>query len=239
VRTIKKRNEPPAFVEWRVPRLAAHAAPGMVCNYEELRRHPAVIAAVADSLLAEQGSICAYTGVRIAAGSSHIEHLKPQKYCAYGEDADYKNLVACWPEPNCAFEPEYGARKKGSWPSPDETALFVSPLSPRCDERFVFNRHGEINPADAADAAAKETITRLGLDHRTLTEYRRQAIRGALAPRSKPIRLTDARRLLHRLDDDAARLDSGEAVTLSPFCFAVRQLVAKEIRKLEAIVKKP
>ena len=239
MRTIKKRNEPLSYVEWRAPRVAASAAPGMVCNYAELRRHPAVIQAVEDGLLAEQGSICAYTGVRIGPGSFHIEHLKPQKHCAYGEDADYRNLVACWPEPDCPFEPEYGARKKGGWPSPDETALFVSPLSPACGGRFLFNRHGEIDAANSVDAAAKETIRRLGLDHRTLTEYRRQAIRGALSPRSKPIRLTDARRLLRRLDADAEQVDNGGAIMLSPFCFAIRQVVAKEIKKLEAIVKKP
>lgn len=54
MRTSKKRNEPLSYVEWRAPRVAASAAPGMVCNYAELRRHPAVIQAVEDGLLAEQ-----------------------------------------------------------------------------------------------------------------------------------------------------------------------------------------
>jgi uncharacterized protein (TIGR02646 family) len=237
VRTINKRNEPRSYVQWRAPRVAANAAPGMVCSYEELRRHPEIITAVEHGLLAEQGWICAYTGCRIAPGTFHVEHLKPQMHCAFGEDADYKNLVACWPEPHCRFEPEYGARRKGSWPAPHETDLFVSPLSPTCGPRFVFNRHGEIQAAQAQDVAAHETIERLGLDHKTLTAFRRQAIHGALRPRSKPIRLTDARKLLRRLDADEGELDKGGTIRLAPFCFAVRQAVAKEIKKLEAIVK--
>ena len=209
----------------------------MVCNYEELRRHPEIITAVENGLLAEQGCICAYTGCRIAPGSFHVEHLKPQRHCTYGEDADYENLVACWPGPGYKPEPAYGARQKGSWPSPDEMRLFVSPLSPACEQRFTFDRHGKVTATNPSDAAANETIQRLVLAHRTLTAFRKEAIRGALAPRCKPIRLTDARKLLRRLDADAGSLDKGGAVKLDPFCFAIRQAVVKEIKKLEAIVK--
>ncbi len=237
MRTISKRNEPPSYIEWRAPRVAANAAPGMLCNYEELRRHPEVITAVENGLLAEQGCICAYTGCRIAPGTFHVEHLKPQTYCAYGEDADYRNLVACWPGPGHKPEPAYGARKKGHWPSPDEMPLFVSPLSPACEQRFTFDRQGRIAVTNPNDSAANETIKRLGLAHDTLTAFRKEAIRGALAPRSKPIRLTEAKKLLHRLDADAEDLDKGGAVRLDPFCFAIRQVVVKEIKKLEAIVK--
>src|SRR5262249_8691972 len=153
VRTIRKRPIPNDLTEWRAPRLAANRTEGMECNYEEVRRAPKVLEAVEDNLFAEQGGICAYTGHRIglkvnntANGTQrdvnfHIEHLIPQRYCNqehgnYGKDAAYDNLVACWPRANCGFEPAYGARKKGSWPSQEDQFQFVSPLLANCSARF-------------------------------------------------------------------------------------------------------
>jgi uncharacterized protein (TIGR02646 family) len=201
--------------------------------------------------LAEQGSLCAYTGQRIDLKSSkpaaasfrevdfHIEHLTPQAHGSQGQDTDYANLVACWPRPNCGFEPAYGARKKGDWPAPSEQSLFVSPLRADCSERFAFNRRGEIKPARAGDTAAETTISRLGLDHHTLATLRREAIRGALNPGLRPIRLAQARRLLNHLRSAAATVDSGGSTRLMPYCFAVEQALEREIRKLEAIERRP
>jgi uncharacterized protein (TIGR02646 family) len=220
----------------------------MDCTYDEMRRSPAVLEAVEDSLLAEQGWICAYTGQRIGIAQTdpsggvrrvvdmHIEHLVPQKHCDYGRDADYDNLVACWPKPNCGFEPAYGARRKGDWPSPQEQALFVSPLQSDCSHRFVFNRRGEISPAVAQDAAAAETITRLGLADETLKALRREAVYGALNPRSRPISLSVARKLSKEIERDFIALDAGQNVKLKMFCFVIKQVLEREIKKLEGIV---
>jgi len=250
LRTLHKRAPPSALTEWRAPRLAARRGEGMECSYGELRRDPDAIRAEEDALLAEQGSLCAYTGHRIritkeGSGATeqrvvgfHMEHVIPQKHCAYGEDTEHRNLVACWPRPNCGFEPAYGARKKGDWPGPEERHRFVSPLQPGCSERFVFNRRGKIAPAKQGDDAAGETIRRLGLADGSLTALRQGAIEGALCPGSRPIQLKDARRLLKQMESDAARLDRGEDVELSPFCFAIQQALAKEIRKLEGILGK-
>lgn len=244
MRTIKKRSPPSALTRWRAPRLAAGRPDGMECTYEELRRHPEALEAVEDSLLAEQGGLCAYTGQRIgietpeAAGPRavdfHLEHLTPQAHDAPGQGTDYANLVACWPRPNCGFEPSYGARKKGDWPSTAEQSLFVSPLRDDCSKRFAFNRRGEIRPARTGDTAAEETIRRLGLCDTTLTALRREAIRGALHPRSRPIRLSQAQRLLSHLRLAAETVDGGGAARLAPYCFAIEQALEKEIRKLAA-----
>jgi uncharacterized protein (TIGR02646 family) len=221
----------------------------MECTYAELRREPNVLEAIENGLFGEQGSICAYTGHRIeltpadSAGDSHravdfhIEHLTPQAHCRYGKDTDYANLVACWPRPNCGFEPAYGARKKGSWPSSSEQAYFVSPLLPDCSARFAFNWRGEIRSAREDDAAACETIKRLGLDHPTLTDLRKAAIRGALYPASQRIRLTDAHKLLKRMQQASEDVNRGISTQLLPFCFAVQPALEREIRKLEAIRK--
>jgi uncharacterized protein (TIGR02646 family) len=247
VRTIRKRVAPNSLTQWRAPRLAANRSEGLECTYEEMRRSSAVLEAIEDNLLAEQGGICAYTGHRIrmmpayaAAGGPrtadfHIEHLTPQVHCAYGQGADYSNLVACWPRPNCGFEPAYGAKRKGSWPSPEEQALFVSPLRADCSARFKFNHLGEIRAAQDDDAAANRTIDRLGLNDSTLTDLRRQAIRGALNPPTRPIRLNEARKLLRGMERDSDDVNQGVFIQLQQFCFAIQPALEREIRKLEAI----
>lgn len=251
MRTIVKRPAPTSLTQWRAPRLGANRPDGMECTYEEMRRTPGVLNAVEDGLFAEQGGLCAYTGHRIArmpaesvmgvqrAVDFHIEHLKPQAHCAYGEDAEYANLVACWPRPDCGFEPAYGARKKGAWPSVAEQAQFVSPLRADCSARFTFSWRGEISAAMSNDTAADDTILRLGLKDRTLAAYRREAIRGALNPATHPIRLAQARKLLEQMRRDSGDLNQGASIRLMPFCFAVQQALEREIRKLEAIRNRP
>ncbi len=205
---------------------------------------------VEDGLLAEQGGICAYTGHQISivpadpqSGADrdvnfHIEHLTPQTFCEYGQDADYQNLVACWPRPNCGFEPEYGARRKDKWPSPPERELFVSPLRLDCSSRFKFNHRGEIATAQTDDVPAETTIKKLGLDHHSLNDLRRNAIRGALNPASRQIRLTEARKLLAHMQQSAAQLNAGISTKLLPFCFAIEPALQREIRKLEGIMSR-
>lgn len=247
MRTIRKRVAPNSLTQWRAPRLAANRGEGLECTYAGMRSKPEVLEAVEENLFGEQGGICAYTGHRIrlmpanaAAGVErtvdfHIEHLTPQVHCADGQDADYSNLVACWPRSNCGFEPAYGAKKKGSWPSPEEQALFVSPLRADCSARFKFNHLGKISAAREDDAAAIRTIDRLGLHDSTLTDLRRQAIRGALNPASRPIRLNEARKLLRGMERDSKDVDQGVFIQLKPFFFAIQPAVEREIRKLEAI----
>jgi uncharacterized protein (TIGR02646 family) len=249
VRTIRKRPPPNALTQWRTPRLLLGRAAGTECNYESLRRDPAILEAVEDALVAEQGGLCAYTGqrVRITAANQasgvarqvdmHIEHLVPQTHCVYGQDADYANIVACWPRPNRGFEPSYGARYKGEWPSPAEQALFISPLQHNCSTRFTFDRRGKIG-FSGGDTAAEQTIKRLGLGDDSLTALRREAIRGALNPKKRQIKLTEARKLAVEMDRDVVALDGGRNVTLMPFCFAIRPVLDREIRKLEGIMNR-
>lgn len=202
-----------------------------------MRRDSATIHAVEESLLREQGGICAYTGRRISIRkcSFHIEHLKPQKHCGEGDDCDYENIVACWPEPNSKNAAPYGAVLKGSWPSPDEENLFVSPLRSDCTARFKFSRQGEISAAQNDDTPAKTTIDKLGLGHKELTDLRKEAIRGALKPQGRPISRSEVEKLKKEMDRDEAELDAGQSVTLSTFCFAIRPQLDREYIKLSAI----
>ena len=221
-----------------ITRMTATGRADMEPHYESMRRSPDVLEAVEDGLLAEQGGICAYTGIQISlkpcdpgSGAArevhfHIEHLIPQNHCERGQDTDYQNLVACWPRPNCGFEPGYGAKKKGNWPSSEEQARFVSPLRHDCSTRFRFDHQGKIEPANSSDQDAEATIAKLGLRHSELTELRRQAIRGALNPRSRQIKLSEARKLLSQMEHATEALDQGVAIKLRPFCFADRACLA-------------
>ena len=189
VRTIRKRQPPASLVTWRQQRIARRGADGFEFSYKAMRRDEMVISAVEDGLHGEQGSICAYTGRRIHLCPGppreigfHVEHVRSQEHCSEGEDTDYSNLVACWPEPNSKKVTEYGAVQKGSWPSPSQEHLFVSPLRADCTSRFSFNRRGEISAAQTGDVAAEETIKKLALNHRELTALRKAAIQGALNP---------------------------------------------------------
>jgi len=241
LRRIIKRAPPARLTEWRRPRLATNKPDGMDCTYGELRRDAAVIVAVEDALFAEQGGICAYTGHRLTLSEQprtvgfHCEHLKSQQRCRaldgadYGEDTDYRNLVACWPPANFGSSLRWGAHRKGAWPESAEQHLFVSPLSNGCQARFRFARSGQIEPANADDHAAAATIHNLGLDHDELTELRRSTIKGFLR---QPLSEAQAKPLLAQLQRDAARVDAGERLRLTPFCFAIEQALQREIRAL-------
>ena len=225
---IEKRGEPTELTRWRNEfRNDPNFGYGLLCGKPA---HEAVIR----SLIAEQGGLCAYTGLRIHAeemrgergvrhATAHVEHLLPQKYCTgahTGESVAYDNLVACFPGPN-APAVTYGATFKKSWPAEEERTLFVSPLTSGCEDRFRFNNRGEITAARADDEAAKETIRRLGLDCKELNLLRKAAIMAALKP-SNPKQLRNRLNSIER-----------ESGTYTVFRFVVRQVLARRLKGFE------
>jgi len=172
-----------------------------------------------DRLLEEQGFLCAYTGLEIHDATSHVEHLKPQSRCRRGEDVDYRNLVACFPKDGGDTSYGYGAPVKGSW---WDAALFVSPLSVECGQRFSFAWSGHVRAFPDGHQAATETIDRLGLDRPALCKLRRQAIDSFFGFSSaNPITETDARRLLQEIEKPNAE------GRLRSFCFLLRQMLER------------
>jgi uncharacterized protein (TIGR02646 family) len=225
MRQIQKRIEPRNLTTWR----AAHAGDvnfgyGLIDGGLRLE--------IKLALLTEQGGICAYTGRSIAEETCHVEHLRPQCHCSSGEAVAYQNMVACLPAPGSPQLP-YGAHKKGDWPDPSQEHLFVSPLRANCGERFCFNLQGEIQPRNAHDMAARETISHLGLDHPQLNQFRKAAIDGTLGLHGRGRRsldLSSARRRLRALA--TSEHDNGP---LEPFCFVLRQALEKHIRRVAAV----
>ncbi len=223
MRWIRKITEPHELSEWR-----ARYRSDINFGYALMRGSHKVVVAVSNSLLLEQGWLCAYTGLRIELDSCHIEHIKAQTHCVPSETVAYNNMGACFPEPNPKSKTPYGAEKKGSWPPPSEQHLFVSPLDQSCETRFLFNLHGQIRSTDD-DQAAKTTIKKLGLDHPKLESYRKLAIQGTLG-KSNNLHIKDARKRLRRLQ-------SQQNGRLEPFCFVLVQALKKHIKRLEFIAK--
>jgi uncharacterized protein (TIGR02646 family) len=130
--------------------------------------------AVLESLLREQGYLCAYTMVRIeTAGECHIEHIIPQNQDRT-KDLDYTNMAACFPRDGGDTSFGFGAPlKAGAHVVPNEN--FVSPNSGGCEGRFLFDGNGKIR-AREGDAAAEQTIQTIRLDHPSLVEMRREVM---------------------------------------------------------------
>ena len=219
---IEKRTEPPELTQWRNEfRNDPNFGYGLLCGKD-------VHAVVLRSLAAEQGGICAYTGIRIRAQSetrpatAHVEHVFPQKHCSAAESVAYDNLVACYPGPN-APAVSFGATFKRSWPSEEEQKLFVSPLTAGCEERFKFNQRGEITTARADDQPAKETIRRLGLDSVELTRLREAAVIPLL-------KIRNSKQIRSRLN--AIERESG---SYSEFRFVLRHVLTRRLKQIEGI----
>ncbi len=139
---------------------------------------------VYNALLQEQGFICCYCGMRITRETCHIEHLKPRSTHPYLA-LEYRNMLAsCQGESETPPpKPVHCGHKKGEWY--DEN-LMVSPIEANCADFFKYTGSGEIQPTDDPDkqAAAKETIERLGLDINKLRISRRKAIYSILVGRN-------------------------------------------------------
>ena len=148
------------------------------------------------------------------------------------QDVSFANMLACRPEPN-APELPYGAHKKGSWPDATEEALFVSPLRPGCEERFSFTLKGEIKASDPTDAAATETIARLGLNHNLMKQLRKAAIEATLEVRGRGYASLDLHRARARLNGLKAAEQNRSS--LEPFCFVLKQALQKHLTRVEAI----
>lgn len=193
------------------------------CDYDNMPGE--VREAVKQRLLEDQGWLCCYTGIRVSAQSSHVEHLKPQTLCTESEDdIDYRNMLAAYPgdrSPNC----EFGAKAKGSW---YDEELLVSPLNPHCEAKFRFDQFGRVHPATPHDAAAIETIRHLGLDCGRLTSMRERAIEEMLFDKDRTISKAQLKTII---DNFCKRNHNRQQ--FPAFCFAIVQAAKEVLGKAE------
>jgi uncharacterized protein (TIGR02646 family) len=223
VKHISKSRPPAALREWE---RSNGGLPGA-----QYGSHGFPHADVKRALLKEQGSICAYTMIRIETYSSHIEHLKPQTV-SYSEGRpeetfDYCNMVACYPttpkpgEANVTF----GAIHRGStW----DAHNFITPLNGSCEQRMRYHADGHVLPRRSNDIAADWTISVLNLDDAKLVELRRAAIEawGLSLTAADPLSRAAASKAMTSVD----RRDDGK---LEPFCVAIRDAAEDYIGILE------
>jgi uncharacterized protein (TIGR02646 family) len=225
MRQINKGAEPAELTQWK----ARNRSLPNYCYASLTAVHRLTLRT---ALVAEQRGLCAYTGRRIDVDTCHVEHLRPQAHCGRGEDVDYRNLVAGVPAPN-APKLQYGAHPKGAWPKVADEHLFISPLSVGCAARFSFRLNGEVEPANTADAAAAETIGRLGLNAQPLVQLRKAAIEATLQIRGRgpaSIGVAVARRRLYDLERAEQQVG-----TLEPYSFVLVQALERQIQRIEKI----
>lgn len=162
---VEKHHEPEAFTQWK-----ALANEDWQPTYDDLSGNPK--ASVKRSLMQEQGYLCCYCERRLTDTDSHIEHFQPQSDPAV-DPLDYGNLLCSCQNQIKKGEPRHCGNLKGDWYDPE---LLISPLDPDCESRFSFEGDGLIRPASMHDQAARETITRLGLDIPKLNDLRASVI---------------------------------------------------------------
>lgn len=229
MRSISKKSEPAELQDWK--RRVGRDAPQNL-SYGNLPSD--VRLSVKQALLAEQGFVCAYTMHRLRdADACHIEHVQPQN-SASDQDLAYQNMAACFPCNGGDVSHGYGAPVKGG----QEVVLnanFVSPHSPNCEGRFLFDDKGLVS-THPDDAAAQQTIETLRLDHRALVELRRSAMEAFGLTQGRRTTRAAHRPMSARQASDFARqvLQPDANGRLAPFCVALSQVAKAFARKEEA-----
>ena len=161
MKTIVKSQEPQQFSDWK-----ARGDTRWTLLTGSLK------GVIHDALLREQGFICCYCESLVTSSDSHVEHFQPRSvYPAY--ELDYQNLHCSCLRQLSRHEERHCGHRKGNWFNEQR---IVSPLQNGCDRRFTFNDRGEISARYDDDLAAKETITRLGLDLPKLNRLRAAAV---------------------------------------------------------------
>ncbi len=192
---------------------------------------------VRKALMKEQGSICAYTMLRISNDSSHIEHLKPQSLSRsegrLEETFDYNNMVACYPatpKPGGAKVTFGAIQREDTW----DAIEFLTPLNAGCELRFCYKADGQVQPSKTKDKPAVWTIHILKLNDKKLAEMRRAAIEewGLSLTANQPVSRTTARRVKANM---SCRSRDG---LLHPFCVAIAIAAEEYVRLLDKIASK-
>lgn len=222
MKQIKKRQQPQKFIEWVHGNWKDQDGRPKTPRYDDDMTgevHEALLV----SLVQEQGYLCCYTGCAITDKTSHVEHIYPRtlsKKNGTHEDIDYQNMLAAYPQPNLPQDCPYGARARGSWYN---STLFVHPLRENCEQRFHYRDNGKVEPTNAEDQGASETICNLNLNHPELVKWRRRAIYEAI------FRLELTKAQVERLVAEMDRRDSDGR--FRAFCFVIKQVGEKHLKR--------
>lgn len=163
---IIKGEEPTQFTQWK----ARPKPDGSQRTFADLRGNSKKI--VKNALIHEQHGICCYCERKLYASDSHIEHLQPQELETV-DPLDFSNMLCSCLGDLQKGDPRHCGVLKDNW---YDAGKFINPLNNDCAQSFTFTEDGHIYPAEHATEAAKETISRLGLDIPKLVDMRKKAI---------------------------------------------------------------
>jgi len=185
------------------------------------------LAELRETLLREQGYLCAYTMIRIpSSNKGHVEHIWPRSR-APAKELEYTNMVYCFPgagTERCAF----GAHCKDDFEVTNDN--FVAPTHRACETRFGYELSGEVKASIESDSAAIQTVAMLNLNHKQLVALRQAAIRSQRIFRkaAKPLSALEARKLAAHVTQ---RDGTGK---IAPFCIAIKQVAERFAEQREA-----
>lgn len=162
---ITKYQEPEALIQWK-----EKANESWQPTYDGMPGE--VKQTVKESLRSEQGNLCCYCERELSDNDSHIEHFMPQS-APVVDPLDYFNLLCSCQKQIEKGEPRHCGTLKEGWYDP---ILLISPLAPDCEEHFAFTGNGFIKPSGHNEAAASETIKKLGLGIPKLNDLRAKVI---------------------------------------------------------------
>lgn len=190
-----------------------------------------------NSLLNEQGFLCAYTLKRISSSTSHIEHIKPEELCRQLKrqgvntisDLDYSNMVACFPKEfsGSSRKKFYGAFKKDDWWE-NEGENFISPLRVDCEAHFKFKNDGSIIHLTEK---GKKTIEVLNLNHSILKDDRQRAIASYIYKDNKAINQSQTK---HAIDSICIKNKNN----YTEFCIAIKDALENHLEFLDKVKKR-
>ena len=197
---IKKGSEPNEWTEYKL-------TPGV-----KFYAHPEL----KDSLLKEQGYLCAYCMARIDEGHMRVEHFKPRSH--YPDDTfTYGNLLAC-----CQGKTQ-GESHCDTSKGDDEIKL--SPLEPSCVNTLSYESGtGKIKSSDPD--YDRELDCPLHLNTPIIRQNRREELQGVIkALQSEGFNSGAIHRLLKRWDS------VDEEGKRKPYCGIVIYFLEKKLKK--------
>ena len=169
---IHKQTEPSELLEYRKLSDATYA--DMPSDVKEK---------VKESLLKEQGHLCAYCMRKIDLGTGKkrctIEHCKPQAFCSEKDRLDYKNMVAvCWGNRDASNNNEkHCDAKRGSLIGEKQLMNVIDVLQDRTLHGICYKSDGTIYSDDEKTDEDLNLRLNLNCESQLLKECRLSALK--------------------------------------------------------------
>lgn len=187
--------------------------------------------ALRESLLEEQGYICAYCESRIPIQnaptevSSKIEHILPRSSNSIHSRVDYNNMVVCCP--GNTMGNIHCDSSKGN------NEIHFDLFSDNIECRVKYKLDGTICPQDDQDILMKEDIEVLNLNLPILKENRKNVLEGISEMLGKKEwNQSELRDILSKYENKTAINKYNKKHSYYPFCGIARYFLKKRIKKM-------